>query len=183
MPLAVLDSSSQILMLLKAHCMILIAIGANLPGLQGETADQTCRQGAGAVSALPGLQCHSSSQWYRSAPVPKSDQPDYCNGVVRMEGEIAPEALLQALQEIETRFGRVRGAANAPRTLDLDIIDLNGIIRAVPDPVLPHPRAHLRAFVLRPIMDVAPAWRHPALHRGVTSLLVDLGRQEIEPWS
>jgi 2-amino-4-hydroxy-6-hydroxymethyldihydropteridine diphosphokinase len=163
--------------------MILIAIGANLPGLQGETADATCRLAAAAVAALPGLQFHSLSQWYRTAPVPKSDQPDYCNGIIRMEGQMLPEALLRALQEIETRFGRARFTQNAARTLDLDIIDLNGLIRAVPDPVLPHPRAHLRAFVLRPILDVAPNWRHPALHSSLTSLLVDLDRQDIEPWN
>jgi 2-amino-4-hydroxy-6-hydroxymethyldihydropteridine diphosphokinase len=163
--------------------MILIAIGANLPGLLGVTADETCRQAAAAIAQLPGLIFRSLSGWYRTAPVPKSDQPDYCNGIIRMEGQVAPEVLLADLQAIETRFGRVRSAANAARTLDLDIIDLNGIIRAVPDPVLPHPRAHLRAFVLRPILDVAPGWHHPALHSSVTSLLVDLPQQSIEPWS
>lgn len=162
--------------------MILIAIGANLPGLQGEPADETCRLAAEAVTALGFLHFHSLSQWYRTAPVPKADQPDYCNGVIRMEGIIAPEALLLALQAIETRFGRARGVPNAARTLDLDIIDLNGAIRAVPDPILPHPRAHLRAFVLRPILDVAPNWRHPALGSNLTSLLVDLPQQDIEPW-
>jgi 2-amino-4-hydroxy-6-hydroxymethyldihydropteridine diphosphokinase len=99
-----------------------------------------------------------------------------------MEGEIAPVALLTALQEIETRFGRQRGFADAPRTLDLDIIDLNGAVRAIPPVILPHPRAHLRAFVLRPILDVAPGWRHPTLRQGVASLLADLAPQAIEPW-
>jgi 2-amino-4-hydroxy-6-hydroxymethyldihydropteridine diphosphokinase len=102
--------------------------------------------------------------------------------MIRMEGVVPPEWLLQELQAIEARFGRVRGAANAARTLDLDIIDMNGVIRAVPDPVLPHPRAHLRAFVLRPILDVAPGWHHPALQSSVTSMLVDLPQQDIEPW-
>ncbi|OYY02012.1 MAG: hypothetical protein B7Y73_09860 [Acidocella sp. 35-58-6] len=67
--------------------------------------------------------------------------------------------------------------------MDIDIIDLNGIIRALPTPILPHPRAHLRAFVLRPILDVAPGWIHPAFRRSVTSLLVDLPAQPIQPWS
>jgi 2-amino-4-hydroxy-6-hydroxymethyldihydropteridine diphosphokinase len=181
-PAAAWDSSSQISPLLKARRMILIAIGANLPGLHGEAADATCRLAAAAVAAIAGLRFHSLSKWYRTAPVPKSSQPDYCNGVIRMAGQIAPEALLRQLQEIETRFGRARGTPNAARTLDLDIIDLNALIRAVPDPVLPHPRAHLRAFVLRPILDVAPNWRHPALQSSLTSLLADLPPQEIEPW-
>jgi 2-amino-4-hydroxy-6-hydroxymethyldihydropteridine diphosphokinase len=162
--------------------MILIAIGANLPGANGEPADETCRAAAAAISALPGLQFHALSGWYRSAPIPRSSQPDYCNGAIRMEGEVRPEALLKLLQALETGFGRVRGAPNAARVLDLDIIDLNGMIRAVPDPILPHPRAHLRAFVLRPILDVAPGWHHPTLHSSVTSLLVDLPQQDIEPW-
>jgi 2-amino-4-hydroxy-6-hydroxymethyldihydropteridine diphosphokinase len=99
-----------------------------------------------------------------------------------MEGEIGAAALLAELQAIEARFGRVRGALNAARTLDLDIIDLNGMIRAVPSPILPHPRAHLRAFVLRPILDVAPGWRHPTLRQGVSFLLSSLAPQAIEPW-
>jgi 2-amino-4-hydroxy-6-hydroxymethyldihydropteridine diphosphokinase len=77
----------------------------------------------------------------------------------------------------------VRGEPNAARTLDLDIIDLNGIIRAVPDPILPHPRAHYRAFVLRPLLDVAPGWRHPVLRQSVATLLAELPPQAIEPWA
>jgi 2-amino-4-hydroxy-6-hydroxymethyldihydropteridine diphosphokinase len=99
-----------------------------------------------------------------------------------MEGEIDPVALLAQLHEAEAEAGRLRGEPNAPRTLDLDIIDVNGAVRAVPAPILPHPRAHLRAFVLRPILDVAPSWQHPTFHRSVTSLLVDLPPQRIQPW-
>ncbi len=114
--------------------------------------------------------------------MPPSAQPDYCNGVVRLEGKIEPGALLAALHGIEAAAGRVRTVQNEARTLDLDIIDMNGAIRAVPAPILPHPRAHLRAFVLRPILDVAPSWQHPTFYRSVTSLLVDLPAQRIQPW-
>lgn len=166
--------------------MILIAIGANLPGPHGQTALENCEAAAAAVKAIAGLTFKSQSGWYRTAAIPASDQPDYCNGVIRMEGEMEgdmnPAALLDALQGIEAGAGRVRGALNAARTLDLDIIDINGAIRAVPAPILPHPRAHLRAFVLRPILDVAPDWVHPAFRRLVTSLLVDLPAQQIQPW-
>jgi 2-amino-4-hydroxy-6-hydroxymethyldihydropteridine diphosphokinase len=162
--------------------MILISIGANLVGPGGMLPLDSCIAGAAAIQQLPGLRFAALSSWYRSAAIPKSDQPDYCNGVLRMEGDIEPASLLAALQEIEARFGRVRGELNAARTLDLDIIDLNGIIRAVPAPILPHPRAHLRAFVLRPILDVAPGWRHPTLRQGVSFLLAALAPQAIEPW-
>jgi 2-amino-4-hydroxy-6-hydroxymethyldihydropteridine diphosphokinase len=103
--------------------------------------------------------------------------------MVRLEGEITPETLLAATQAIEQRFGRTRAGPNAPRTLDVDIIDINGIIRATPDPILPHPRAHLRGFVLRPLLDVAPGWRHPTLRQSVATLLADLPPQGVRPWS
>jgi len=162
--------------------MILVAIGANLPGPDGASPLETCLAAAAAVGEIPGLKLVALSPWYRSASIPRSDQPDYCNGMIRLEGEIAPAELLARLQEIETRFGRQRSVPNAARTLDLDIIDLNGIIRAVPDPILPHPRAHQRAFVLRPLLDVAPGWRHPTLRQSIATLLSDLPPQPIQLW-
>ncbi len=98
-----------------------------------------------------------------------------------LKGEIAPEALLDALQGIELRAGRVRGAPNASRTLDLDIIDMGGLLRESPDPILPHPRAHMRAFVLLPLRDVAPGWVHPRLGCSVDSLIEALPPQDISP--
>ena len=163
--------------------MILIAIGANLPGLDGGSPLESCEAASAAIRAIAGLKFVTSSPWYRTGAVPRADQPDYCNGMIRLEGEIEPDELLARLQEIEAQFGRERGERNAARTLDLDIIDLNGIIRAVPDPILPHPRAHQRAFVLRPLLDVAPAWRHPVLRQNVSTLLAELPRQAIQPWN
>jgi 2-amino-4-hydroxy-6-hydroxymethyldihydropteridine diphosphokinase len=154
--------------------MILIAIGANLPGRDGASPLATCRAAAEALRALPGLRLLGVSAWYRSAPIPPSGQPDYVNGVAALEGSAEPAGLLAGLQAIEARAGRVRGLPNAARTLDLDIIDLNGLVRDAPDPVLPHPRAHLRGFVLLPLADVAPAWVHPRLTVGVAALLAAL---------
>jgi len=162
--------------------MILVAIGANLPQPDGAGPFQTCRASIPVLRAISGLSFVALSSWYRSASIPKGDMPDFCNGVIRLEGEIDPLLLLETLQDIERQFGRVRTAPFAARTLDLDIIDLNGAIRATPDPILPHPRAHLRAFVLRPILDVAPAWRHPICRNSVTTLLAELPPQNIRPW-
>ncbi len=162
--------------------MILVAIGANLPRVEGTTALDTCEAAAACLRGLAGLKFVALSPWYRTAPIPRNSQPDYCNGMIRLEGEITPGALLAQLQQIEQDFGRVRAERNAARTLDLDIIDLNGIIRAVPDPILPHPRAHHRAFVLRPLLDVAPAWRHAVLRQSVATLLAELPPQAIQPW-
>jgi 2-amino-4-hydroxy-6-hydroxymethyldihydropteridine diphosphokinase len=162
--------------------MILIGIGSNLATPDGRSPLDICSAAVQALTTLPGLRFITASPWYRAGAIPKSTQPDFCNGVARLEGEIDSTELLAALQEIEDQFGRTRTTPNAPRTLDLDIIDLNGGIRAIAPVILPHPRAHLRAFVLRPILDVAPGWRHPTLRRGVAAMLVDLSPQAIEPW-
>lgn len=158
-----------------------IAIGANLPDSIGRTPLELCEGAALAVASIPGLRGAAKSRWFSSAPVPPSSQPRYINGVVRLEGNIAPEALLCALQAIEHAAGRVRSAPNAARTLDLDIVSMGTLVREVPDPVLPHPRAHLRAFVLLPLRDVAPDWVHPTLGVGVHTLIRGLPAQDIRP--
>ncbi len=137
---------------------ILIAIGANLPSLAGEPPRQSCERAVARLARLPGLRLLGVSAWHVTTPVPPSGQPDYVNGVALLEGTVAPETLLGWLQAIEAEFGRVRGAPNAARTLDLDIIDMGGMVRDAPDPILPHPRAHLRDFVLRPLAELAPDW-------------------------
>jgi 2-amino-4-hydroxy-6-hydroxymethyldihydropteridine diphosphokinase len=158
--------------------VVLIGIGANLPGADGASPLETCEAAARAVAALPALRVHSISQWYETTPIPPSDQPNYINGVARfsLASAVAPEQLLAELQAIEHRFDRRRGEPNAARTLDLDLIDMDGLVRDSPDPVLPHPRAHLRAFVLVPLLDVAPDWVHPRLDRPARALLEQVGR-------
>jgi 2-amino-4-hydroxy-6-hydroxymethyldihydropteridine diphosphokinase len=165
----------------SALAMILVAIGANLPDRKGRSPLYTCRAAVEALRALPGLRLDAVSGWWRTAAVPASEAPDYVNGVARMEGSAEPEWLLARLMEIEARAGRVRSVPNAPRTLDLDIIDLNGLVRDAPDPVLPHPRAHLRAFVLVPLAEVAPEWVHPRLATSVKSLIASLPPSTIAP--
>ncbi len=154
--------------------MILVAVGSNLPGPWGAQPLQTCRRAARALAGIPGLGVRDVSRWYRTAPVPRSTQPDYANGVVRLEGSADPAELLSQLQALERAAGRVRGAADAARTLDLDIIDMDGRIRGTPDPMLPHPRACERAFVLVPLRDVAPDWVDPASGRSLATLLSGL---------
>ncbi len=162
--------------------MILIALGANLPAADGASPLATCRGAAEALRGLPGLRLQALSRWYLTAPVLRPGaprvQPPYVNGVARLEGWMEPEVLLARLQAIEARAGRVRGPVDAPRTLDLDIIAMDGLVRDAPDPVLPHPRAHERAFVLRPLLEVAPDWVHPRLRRTAAELLATLPGQQ-----
>jgi 2-amino-4-hydroxy-6-hydroxymethyldihydropteridine diphosphokinase len=157
--------------------MILVAIGANLPGPANEPPLETCRAAVRALAALPGVGLEAVSRWYETAPVPPSGQPNYINGVARVSAmAFSPEALLAALQATEARFGRRRAEVNAARPLDLDLIDMDGLVRDVPDPILPHPRAHLRAFVLLPLLDVAPDWVHPGNRRTGRELLGEVGQ-------
>lgn len=164
--------------------MALIGVGANLPGPDGRSALDTCRHAVASLD-FPGCRLAGLSRWYASAPVPASDQPFYVNGVALLVSErrqgIDPVALLACLMGVETACGRQRGVANAARTLDLDIIGMGGLVRAGPDPVVPHPRAHLRAFVLAPLADVAPDWVHPVLGRTAAALLADLPLQDVRP--
>ncbi len=161
--------------------MIIIAFGANLPGPDGSPPQESCARAIAVIAAIPGLTVAAVSPFYLSAPVPVSDQPPYVNGVLRGAGEIDPAELLARLLDIESRFGRRRMTPNAARSLDLDIIAMGGLIRPAPDPVLPHPRAHERAFVLRPLADVAPDWRHPRLGLTAAELLARLPPQDIAP--
>lgn len=159
--------------------MILVAIGANLPDAAGRPPREACDAAAAALGALPGLRLVALSSWWQSAPIPPSGQPDYINGIARLEGHAEPAPLLAALHALEAGAGRVRSQPNAARPLDLDLIDLGGLVRDGPDPVLPHPRAHLRAFVLRPLAEVAPEWRHPRLGLDLASMLAAVADQRL----
>jgi 2-amino-4-hydroxy-6-hydroxymethyldihydropteridine diphosphokinase len=158
----------------------LIAIGANLPAGDGAPPLESCKAALAALDALPGMRVVAASRWWESAPIPPNPaSPRYINGVALLEGVATPESLLAALQGIESAAGRTRPYPNAPRVLDLDIIDLDGLVRDAPDPVLPHPRAHLRGFVLLPLAEVAPAWVHPRLKLPVSALIAALPAQDL----
>ena len=116
------------------------------------------------------------SRWFQTAPEPPvPGAPQFVNGVARLQGRAGdPAALLHALHALEAEAGRDRPFPNAPRSLDLDLIGFDDLVRPGPDPVLPHPRAHLRRFVLQPLADVAPGWRHPVLGQEPGTLLAAL---------
>jgi 2-amino-4-hydroxy-6-hydroxymethyldihydropteridine diphosphokinase len=159
--------------------MILVGLGSNLPGIAGTPA-QTL---AAAIARLdtPPLRLLAVSRLWRTRPVPDSGQPWYANAVASIETDLQPGDLLAHLHAIEQAFGRERGAANADRTLDLDLLDYDE--RLMTDPMLPHPRMDGRAFVLRPLADIAPAWRHPVTGKSIPEMLAALPAtgQDAEP--
>lgn len=154
--------------------MILIGLGANLPSPSFGPPQKTLDAATASFGSF-GISVTARSAFYQSAPVPASDQPWYVNRVVRVETGLAPKALLETLHEIERRFGRVRADANAPRVLDLDLIAYGERVTGADGwPVLPHPRMHERAFVLLPLAEIAPRWRHPASGAAVADLVAAL---------
>ena len=153
--------------------MILIGIGSNLAASPFGSPLETA---AAALGQLPGagIEIVLRSRWYLSEPVPRSDQPWFVNAVVAAATSLAPEPLLDRLLELESRFGRVRGELNAARTVDLDLLDYDARRCANARLVLPHPRLHERRFVLAPLCEIIPQWRHPLLGLTATELLAGL---------
>ncbi len=151
--------------------MILLGLGANLPSAAGTPAATL----AAALDALAqaGVTIERRSPWYRTAPVPAGDQPWYVNGIAVVATALGPTELLALLHRVEARFGRVRRTRNEARPLDLDILDYDGLVRETA-PVLPHPRLHQRGFVLLPLHDVAPGWRHPVTGEGLPEMIARL---------
>lgn len=120
----------------------------------------------------------AASGLYRSAPV-DAGGPDYINAVAALDTVLEPLALLDVLQGIEAEFGRERPYHHAPRTLDLDLLLHGDAVLSTPRLTLPHPRLHLRAFVLRPLLDLAPKLHAPGLG-ALASHLAGTADQAIE---
>jgi 2-amino-4-hydroxy-6-hydroxymethyldihydropteridine diphosphokinase len=154
--------------------MILIGLGANLPSAEFGAPPQSL-EAALELLRQAGVRVVARSRWYRSAPVPPSDQPWFVNGVAAVETTLDPAALLQVLHGVEARFGRVRRERNAARVLDLDLLAYDDRVSVDGDSLaVPHPRLHQRAFVLMPLAELAPNWRHPRLGQSAQSLLAAL---------
>lgn len=165
-----------------------VALGANLPSRFG-AAQVTLRYAIGAL-AESGQQIESVSPFYRTPSVPAGDNPDYCNAAIAIKTQLDAPRLLTLLQQVEADVGRVRDVRWGSRVIDLDLIAFADLVlpdeatfrawhdlpfeaqlRETPSElILPHPRMHQRAFVLVPLGDIAPHWRHPVLHRSVVEM-------------
>jgi 2-amino-4-hydroxy-6-hydroxymethyldihydropteridine diphosphokinase len=151
-----------------------IALGSNLDGPEARV-----RQAFAQVAALPETWVVARSSLYRTAPVGYADQPPFINACALVETRLVPRALLDGLLEIERRNGRVRDIPNGPRTLDLDIVLYGGARIDEPGLCVPHPRAHERAFVLAPLLDVWPDATIPG-HGSARECLARVRDQAIE---
>lgn len=157
---------------------VFIGFGSN----QGDSA-ALCRGAVESLRLRPDIRVVRVSALYRTKPVGPQDQPWFVNGVLGAETTLAPGELLDVLLGVERDFGRRRdGTRWGPRTLDLDLLSYDDLILDLPRLTLPHPGLHERLFVLLPLAEIAPEWRHPRLGETARSLLERLlasgGNQE-----
>ena len=148
-----------------------VAIGSNLGNPQ-----VTVDEAIDALAALRGSILRAMSSLYRTAPVGLKRQPDFINAAVALDTRLSASELLTELFAVEARFGRQRSIRNAPRTLDLDLLLYGDQVSNDPQLTLPHPRMHLRAFVLAPLAEIAPGLIIPG--RGAVEDLLDQCRDQ-----
>ncbi len=151
-----------------------VALGANLADPVAQI-----RSALAALPPIPESGLLRASSLYCTKPVGIRGQPDFINAVAELETTLAPGALLAELFEIEARFGRRRDFHHAPRTLDLDLLLYDARSIDTPELTIPHPRMHLRAFVLAPLLEISPHCRIPG--RGTAAAwLPSVSMQKIE---
>lgn len=147
---------------------MIVALGCNDKGVWASA--QEVLEAALTRFGPEGIDIVARSSWWSSRAWPDPADPPFLNGVVFVKTALEPRALMAALERIEEAFGRVRTIQNAPRTLDLDLIAYGREQGDYAGLVLPHPRAAVRKFVMGPLAEIAPAWRHPVTGRSSGAL-------------
>ena len=157
--------------------MILVAIGSNLNSKSFGSPEQNCNAAIDMLRKY--FEVTQSSSFYKTEPIPKSEQPWFVNCIVNIKSKISPSRILDTLLEIELQFGRKRNRKNEARVIDLDLIAYNSLIVKSLKLTLPHPRMHLRKFVIQPICDINKNWIHPVLKKKASEILKELANQKI----
>ena len=162
--------------------MIVIGLGANLSDPRYGGPQDACEAALDALRAA-GVAVLRRSRWYRSAPVPASDQPWFVNAVAEVVTDLSAAELLDLLHRIEREMGRERRARDEARVIDLDLLVFGETVSGPCEtPILPHPRLAERAFVVLPLAELAPEWRHPRTGRSLTEIIRALpANQRAEP--
>ena len=158
---------------------IIIGIGGNLYSSNGLHPIEIGKKAIKAMK-LMSINVEKQSNWYRSDPIPKSDQPKFFNSVIIAKASLNELDVLKSLHKIEDNLGRLRKNINEARVIDLDLIDYSSKILQSENIIIPHPRAHLRRFVMEPLFEIEKSWIHPILKLSVTEILNQLDKQEIE---
>ena len=156
-----------------------IAVGSNINSPEGFSPIKNCNNAINELSKF-NINIIQKSSWYLSEPIPKSSQPKFYNLVVLCYADHGVEKVLKIIQIIEQKFGRLRVFKNMPRCIDLDIISFNGNVKNSLLLKIPHPRMHLRKFVLLPLFEIDPHWLHPLLKKNIKFFLEKVKCQKIK---
>ena len=152
--------------------MILLNIGSNLDSKKGNrlfNLKKTLK-----LISLENIKIISTSSIYETPSYPNKKNPKFLNIGIKVECDDSPECLIKKFNKIEKKLQRIRGVKNQPRTCDIDLIDYDGKILNSKRLTIPHPKAHLRNFVLFPIKEISPKWIHPILNKKIDLLIKKL---------
>ena len=155
-----------------------IAVGSNIDSPEGFNPIKNCNNAINELSKF-NIKIIQKSSWYLSEPIPKSSQPKFYNSVLLCDANYNAQKVLKIIQIVEQKFGRVRVFKNMPRCIDLDIISFNGDIKKSLLLTIPHPRMHLRNFVLLPLFEIDSNWLHPLLKKNIKYFLEKVKCQKI----
>ena len=156
----------------------IIAVGSNINSPEGFEPIKNCNKAINELSKF-NIKIIQKSSWYLSEPIPKSSQPKFYNSVLLCNTNHSANKVLKIIQIIEQKFGRVRVFKNMPRCIDLDIISFNGDIKKSLLLTIPHPRMHLRKFVLMPLFEIDSHWLHPLLKKNIKYFLEKVKCQKL----
>jgi 2-amino-4-hydroxy-6-hydroxymethyldihydropteridine diphosphokinase len=157
--------------------IVYLGMGSNV-GLREEQLKRSIKE----LGSLPHTEVLDLSSLYETEPVGVKDQPWFLNIVSILRTAVPPEELLLWLQKIESQMGRGEGKRWGPRLIDLDILLYDSLVFSSSRLVIPHPRMHQRSFVLLPLAEVVPQWRHPILGKGISQLAEELPLGEVVRW-